>query len=298
MKQALNLRRFMPDDDLLAVARARPAATPKHDGTAADVVIYTIPTSICSQRLRMTLLEKGVPYTDRTVAAARGENLTPEYIALNPRALVPTMTFAGRSIFDSATMIRFINNYFAGPELAPPGQAAFDEMNRWIDRADDFPLRGFVYRAHLSRGLPDYWKPAMYENIIEARRRYPEHAELYDLKLADWQDLQGWMANPGDAAEGEAIANHLADDCEAALARGRYLVGDDLTLADATMSLLLMRLQYGCGVQLLGQRLRPRTADYIGRIKLRPSYDNAVLKPFRDNGIVQVDGESWLVGAD
>ena len=83
------------------------------------------------------------------------------------------MTFAGRSIFDSATMIRFINNYFAGPELVPSGKAAFDEMNCWIDRADDFPLRGFVYRAHLSRGLPDYWKPAMYDNIIEARRRYP-----------------------------------------------------------------------------------------------------------------------------
>ena len=92
------------------------------------------------------------------------------------------------------------------------------------------------------------------------------------------------MANPGDAAEGEAIANDLADDCEAALARGRYLVGDDLTLADVTVSLLLMRLQYGCGVQLWDHSLRPRTVDYVGRIKLRPSYDNAVLKPFRDNG--------------
>ena len=86
MKQALNLRRFMPDDDLLAIARARPATTPKHDGTAADVIIYTIPTSICSQRLRMTLLEKGVPYTDRTVAAARGREPDPRVHCSQTRA--------------------------------------------------------------------------------------------------------------------------------------------------------------------------------------------------------------------
>ncbi len=298
MKQALNLRRFIPDQDLVDIAHAEPGITPKHGNASADVTIYTIPTSICSQRVRMTLVEKGVPYTDRTVAAASGENLTPEYIAINPRALVPTMTFEDRSIFDSATIIRFINNYFEGPELAPLDTAPFDKMNHWIDFADNFPLRGFVYRAHLSSGLPDYWKPAMYDNIIKARDLYPQYAELYELKLADWRDLQAWMANPGDASEGEAIANKMADDVEATLAASPFLLGEKFTLADITISLLLMRLEYGCAVELWSQHLRPRTAEYIHKIKQRSSYDVAVLKPFRDKNIQQVSGSRWSVNSD
>ncbi len=294
MKQALNLRRFMPDDDLVEIAHAAAGATSKHDGASAGVTIYTIPTSICSQRVRMTLVEKGVPFADRTVAAARGENLTPEYIAINPRALVPTMTFADRSIFDSATIIRFVNSYFDGPELAPLDPLAFGEMNRWISLADDFPLRGFVYRAHLLSGLPDYWKPAMYDNIIKARKAYPEYSDLYDLKLADWNDLQNWMASPGDITEGESIATSMADDVEASLATSLFLLGDFITLADITISLLLMRLEYGCSVRLWGEQLRPRTSDYITRMKKRASYEVAVLKPFRDNDIHHVSGTRWL----
>lgn len=294
MKQAANMRGFEPDEDLLAVARAMPGDTEKHDPTKANVRIYTIPPSLCSQRVRMTLLEKGVPYTEQVVRMEKGENLTPGYISINPRALVPTMAFDDRSIFDSATMMRFINNWFEGCELAPTAHEAWTTMNLWIDRSDNFPVRGFTYRSHLKSGLPDNWRIGMHDNIVRARELYPEHAELYDLKLRDWADLVEWMKNPDDTREGEAIANAMADDAEQALASQPYLVGDAISLADISVFILFMRLQCACSLHLWGTGLRPRLCAWVETLKSRPSYDGAVLAPYRNTAIAQMSGDCWL----
>ena len=176
------------------------------------MTIYTLGLSLCSQRVRMTLLEKRVPYTERLLNMAKAENLEPDYIALNPRALVPTLTFDDRVLFDSATIMRFINNWFEGPELAPPDPADFQAMNRWIGRSDDFPIRGFTYRAQIASGQAAIWKMSMHDNIVRYRDLYPQHREIYDLKLADWNDLVAWVNSPQDLSEGEAAAAALADD--------------------------------------------------------------------------------------
>lgn len=55
MRQALNMRRFRPDEDLLSIAAKRPGSGIKHDPAEAAVTLYAIPPSLCSQRVRMTL---------------------------------------------------------------------------------------------------------------------------------------------------------------------------------------------------------------------------------------------------
>ncbi|HWF01386.1 MAG TPA: glutathione S-transferase family protein [Caulobacteraceae bacterium] len=294
MKQAVNMRRFQPAEDLAAIALAPAGRCARHDPLTADVIIHTIRPSLCSQRVRMTLLEKHVPYTERLLNTAAGENLEPDYIALNPRALVPTMTFDDRVLFDSATIMRFINNWFEGPELAPFDSAGFEAMNRWIDRSDDFPIRGFTYRAQIASGQAHFWKTALHDNIVRYRDRYPEHREIYDLKLADWADLVAWIDSPRDLSAGEAIAETLADDAEAALAEGDYLVGASLTLADITTFILLMRLQCGCGLRLWGPALRPNLQRYIQALKQRVSYDGAVLAHYRIMGAAEWTGDCWF----
>ena len=209
MKQASNMRKFEPDRDLVAAATALPGTTKAHDPVQAKVKSYTIPPSLCSQRVRMVLLEKRIPYTEHTVNIADGENLAPAYIAMNPRAVVPTMAFDDRVIFDSATIMRFANNWFTGPELAPRVPEAFAEMNRWIDRSDNFPVRGFTYRAFLAKGLPDTWQIGMRDNIVRAKELYPEHSEIYNLKLNDWFDLVAWMNNPEVSRDGRVIAENV-----------------------------------------------------------------------------------------
>ncbi len=190
--------------------------------------------------------------------------------------------------------MRFVNNWFDGPPLAPADPLAFDAMMQWMRRSDDFPIRGFTYRAHLHSGLPDYWRVGMHDNILRARDLYPQHRDIYDLKLQDWHDLVAWMDNPGDSREGEALAVQMADDIEVALATHPFLLGNDLSLADISVFILMIRLQCGCGVQLWSPRLRPRLSQWVEALKQRSSYDGAVLAPYRTSGLVQVSGDCWL----
>src|SRR5262245_61754 len=109
--QAKLLRHLVPTGRLAEIALA-PAGSFTPARAAPDVVIYTIPTSICSQRVRMVLEEKGVAYRNHTINIPDFENLQPWYLKINPRGLVPTIKVGDEALFDSATIMRFVDKYF------------------------------------------------------------------------------------------------------------------------------------------------------------------------------------------
>jgi Glutathione S-transferase, N-terminal domain len=49
--------------------------------------LYHNNISVCAQKVRIVLAEKDVPWTNHHLSLARGEHLTPEFKALNPREL-------------------------------------------------------------------------------------------------------------------------------------------------------------------------------------------------------------------
>jgi len=53
--------------------------------------LYHNNISVCSQRARLVLAEKGVPWTSHHVNLIKGEQLSLEFKALNPRGLVPVL---------------------------------------------------------------------------------------------------------------------------------------------------------------------------------------------------------------
>ena len=47
--------------------------------------LYHNNISVCAQKVRIVLAEKNVPWTNHHLRLAKGEQLTPEFKALNPR---------------------------------------------------------------------------------------------------------------------------------------------------------------------------------------------------------------------
>ena len=58
--------------------------------------LYYFPTATCGFKARLTLVEKGGDFTHRVLDRDAGELVTPEFLALNPNAVVPTMVHNGR----------------------------------------------------------------------------------------------------------------------------------------------------------------------------------------------------------
>jgi len=53
--------------------------------------LYHNNVSVCAQKVRIVLAEKNVPWTGHHLSLARGEHLTAEFKAMNPRGVVPVL---------------------------------------------------------------------------------------------------------------------------------------------------------------------------------------------------------------
>ena len=68
--------------------------------------LYNRGTSTCSQKVRISLAEKNLDYVDRQVNNMVNENLSPEYLKLNPNGVVPTLVHDGNVILETADSLR------------------------------------------------------------------------------------------------------------------------------------------------------------------------------------------------
>ena len=57
---------------------------------AEKLTLYNWPTSTCSQKVRIVLAEKSLPFEDRRLDSGRNENLADWYLKLNENGVVPT----------------------------------------------------------------------------------------------------------------------------------------------------------------------------------------------------------------
>jgi glutathione S-transferase len=100
----------------------------------APIVVHGIPGS---PYVRMPLLaceEKGAPY--RIAAMQFGQNKTPEYLARHPFGRIPVIEHDGFWLYESAAIIRYIDQVFPGPSLTPADPKAQARMNQVMGIVD------------------------------------------------------------------------------------------------------------------------------------------------------------------
>jgi len=83
------------------------------------IELYHFWSSVCSVRCRMALEEKGVKWTSRYIDLFKFDQMKPEYIALNPDGVVPTLVHDGKPICESTIINEYIDAAFEGPKLVP-----------------------------------------------------------------------------------------------------------------------------------------------------------------------------------
>lgn len=81
--------------------------------------LYTYFRSSAAFRVRIALNLKGLAYEPAFVHLAKGEHHKPEYSALNPQALVPTLEDGGRLLTQSLAIIEYLEETHPQPPLLP-----------------------------------------------------------------------------------------------------------------------------------------------------------------------------------
>jgi glutathione S-transferase len=246
----------------------------------SDLTLYAFPGSLCSQKVRLALAEKGIAYEKQGVdIELRLQNLEPWYLRLNPRGVVPTLVHDGRVVTDSAKIIRYVDEAFEGPSLVPEEEDERQRMEAWIEQQDSLQMRELSYanfKGMLGFVLRKVSMPLRMSKLRRLRRENPDLAGLYDAKIEDLLQWRASIANRAEVAEIRRDLESVLRRAEEQLGKTRFLAGDAYSLADVAWTCILARLtMLGLADSLWGQGQLPHLASYYEQLRQRPSFASA-----------------------
>lgn len=85
--------------------------------------LYNFWRSSASYRVRIALALKGVPYEYASVNLLTGESKSPEYLAVNPFGVVPTLEDGGKLFAQSMAICEYLEETHPHPPILPPDPA-------------------------------------------------------------------------------------------------------------------------------------------------------------------------------
>jgi glutathione S-transferase len=231
------------------------------------LTLYHHPTAVCAAKVRVVLAEKQLPWDGRIVDMSKGEHHRPEYLALNPNGVIPTLVHDGNVVIESTVISEYLDEAFTANPLRPADAFRRARLHLWTKREDS------IHDAINTLTSVMVFCP------LQQTRSAKEQAE-WTARIPDIAKRQKWIELMRDGANANAV--HLAlvrlrdliRDMEGALANGPWLAGDSFTLADSGLISFFARLDALSLDFLLSDS--PRVADWSMRCVSRPSFDAAI----------------------
>jgi maleylacetoacetate isomerase len=120
------------------------------------VKLYTYFRSSAAFRVRIALNLKRLAYEPMLVHLAKGEHRQPDYAAVNPQALLPTLELDdGTRLTQSLAIIEWLEEKYPAPALLPeeaPGRARVRSL-AYLVACEIHPLNNLRVLQHLKRAL-------------------------------------------------------------------------------------------------------------------------------------------------
>jgi glutathione S-transferase len=226
--------------------------------------------SSCSQKVRLVLAEKNLPFTSREVNLVGGEQHSPEYVKLNPNHVVPTLIHDGHVLIESSLINEYLEEAFPEVPLAPRDPAARHAMRLWVKQIDE--------KVHPAAAAVTYAigaRPALLSQPPEVREAAIAGIPDPARRAARRSVIEHGVAAPEFAGALGAFLD-LLDAMQAQLMPGGWLSGDRFGLADAAALPYVLRLEHLAMTPLFSGSTRPRVADWLARVQARPSFETAV----------------------
>lgn len=195
------------------------------------LILFYVPATRAT-RPRWMLEELGIPHELHRLDPKKGENQTPEYLALNPSGKVPSLVDGEVKIFESAAIVMYL--------------------------ADKYPEKGFAPApGAASRALYNQWMSYAITTLEQPAAEYGHHTSLRNegLRL------------PALADEAKKNFARAVLPAEQQLGKTPFILGDSFSAADIMLGGTLawarsLKLLEGC----------PNTLAYVARLVERPAY--------------------------
>ncbi len=233
--------------------------------------LYHHGSSACAAKVRFALAEKGLRWASRYVDILKGEQFRPEFLAVNPKAVVPVLVHDGAVLAESTVICEYLEDAFPEKPLLPRAPLDRAHVRLWTKAVDEelhpacSALTYVVSHRHtiLRNGVGSF-DEFLKQGAHEGR----------DARARKWAWIQHGLAAPG-AAENIALYDGYLHKMERALEASDWLVANRFSMADVAMAPYLNRLA-ALSMHGLWQHGRlPRVADWFVRLRQRPTFGPA-----------------------
>jgi glutathione S-transferase len=200
------------------------------------ITIYGRPTAWNVRKVLFFLEDIGIPYERVDYGRGFKPTNTPEFLALNPNAMVPVLVSGDTVIWESHTILRYLAAK-NGPETYYPSDL---KQRAVVDQWLDWKI------AHISPAI----RPLFFRHF---------------LKMGEFTDRE--------VTEGETECAKLFTILDGQLGKtGAYVAGPDLTIADSSIGMATHRW---LNLPLKRPEL-PNVTRYYEALSRLPSYEKTV----------------------
>ena len=226
--------------------------------------------SSCSQKLRIFLNLKGIPWQSHPIDLPGNENFQPWFLGINPRGLVPVLVDDGAVHIESNDIIQYLEQKFPTPKLIPGGHE--NEVAALLKHEDDLhlDLRTLSFRFVFAPPGPP--KPAAALESYQANGTGTVQGlkdREKDVQIEFWQRAakEGFTDERARASAQKFRAEFDALDRK--LAQHPYLMGNELSVLDIAWFIYEHRLSLA-GYPFA--RLHPHVHAWAEKLRARPEF--------------------------
>ena len=227
--------------------------------------LYNAPQSTCSQRVRFVLNAKKLPFSEVKLDLLAGDQLKPDYLALNPNGVVPTLDHDGAIVIDSSVIIEYLDEVAPEPlDFTPHDPVQRAKMRSLMHFMDEMPAPAVRVPTFNLAFLPRFAAMSEAEFVAFAESK-PLRREFM---LA--MGRTGFPQKDMDEALGRLRRTYERMDAEIEKSGGPWLLGKEISLADVMAMPALVRMA-DLGQDTAWQDL-PRVTHWFEAIRSHPAF--------------------------
>jgi len=199
------------------------------------LTLYHNPVSTCSQKVRLVLAEKGLPYESKVIVWGNNEHLTEAYLKINPNGVVPSLVHDDDPVIDSSVICEYLDEVFPGVSLTPKDPVMRAKMRAWMRYFEEVPTTAIrvpsfnkLFKKQLSE-MPSKEFDAMADKLPLRKQFYREMGQVgfTDKKFdASLERLSGCI---------DRVTKALEKD-------GPWIIGEQYTIADVVLFPTIVRM--------------------------------------------------------
>jgi glutathione S-transferase len=202
-----------------------------------DFTLYNAPQSTCSQRVRFVLNAKNLPFEEHKLDLFSGDQLKPDYLAINPNGVVPSLVHDEQIITDSSVIIEYLDEAFPDVRpFRPTTLAAIAHLRAALRYIDEIPAPAIRVPSYNLAFLP-HFKEMSEEEFNALANSKPLRKEFL-LTMG----RTGFPQKEMDSALDRLGRSVVRMDEWIVQSGGPWIMGNQMTLADIAIMPVIVRM--------------------------------------------------------